>query len=278
MTPYLRLADRNNLQTPAYHYVHPDSGRRVTLISAMPIGEAAYYARLTTIINERESEGAVVHREGPDHVPAAEDTSTAEEQKLLADWRRAHRMEANRVALAGLVGHHSGLGHHPHWRYIDVSTLDIIRTAGHRSITDRIRPTLTSPDWPLDDPRPIYAFRLLITIGLRLDAITARLGTPPRHRRGFEIVVARRTAVALDGVAATRQDVVLVWHAAYSPSLDTGLRNTGYQRIRTDWYTAITLPTISRACQDLIRNPEPTQPWGQRHHEREPSRRPRHHP
>ncbi|WBB78546.1 hypothetical protein O7606_20300 [Micromonospora sp. WMMD882] len=260
MTPYLRLANRDDLQTPVHHYIHPVSGRRVTLVTTMPFGEPAYYSRLTTVIGDCESDGAVVHREGSDHVPVAEDTSTAEEQKLLADWRRAHRMEANRVALTGLVGHHSGLGHRPSWRYIDLSTLDIIRIAGRRSITDRIQPTLAASNWPLDDPRPVYAFRLLIAVGLRLGAITARFGTPPRHRRGFETVVARRTAVALDGVAGTRQDVVLVWNAAYTPSLDNGLRNAGYQRIDTDWYTAITLPTVFRACRDLIHNLRPKLP------------------
>jgi hypothetical protein len=67
-----------------------------------------------------------------------------------------------------------------------------------------------------------------------------------------EVLVKSRNEVALDGVASTDRDTVLIWGLAHLPGLDTGLAEQGFFRSGDpQWHTVARRPTIPDALWRL---------------------------
>jgi hypothetical protein len=112
MAEYLRRV-RRRAQSAIHRYVHPGTGRRVTVVGTHHVGRPAYFACLRAVIDDLEQAGAVVHSEGSSLIPPDEAGITTEEHQLLADLRRLGELEKRRVRELGWIGQIDGLAYPP---------------------------------------------------------------------------------------------------------------------------------------------------------------------
>src|SRR6266511_2961802 len=248
MAEYLRLIRRTHLQTSIHYYAHPDTGRRVTMIGTHHVGERAYFAGLRVVIDELEAAGALVHCEGSRLLPCDDPGITAEEQRLLAELRRCDELEKRRLAHLGWVG-----------QINDLSYLEIFRRLGVTAIQRLVHGKTKAFDWSDDDRKGIDRLRLRVAATLRATAndrhVTQLEGRAPTKT----VLLADRTMLALNGVAGTDRDTVLVWGVAHMPGLGAGLREQGF--VRSDepqWHTVAELPSLRTALWRVV-NPAS---WG----------------
>lgn len=253
MAEYLRLVD-SALQTPVYRYVHADTGRQVTLIGAIHIGEPSYYTALRSVIDDMEATGAAVQCEGSSLLRGTGLDLTEQEQEVMADLRRMRALEKRRVAELGWVGQLDGLGYPPRWQVVDLSPPEIMRRTGVETMRLQVQRMIRGFDWAEGDRRGLARLRLKMAIGFRILARNEkRISQAVRRNPADAVLLDERNALALSGVADTFRDVVLIWGAAHLSGLDAGLREQGMVRAgEPEWYTALVLPSTGAALWGVI--------------------------
>ncbi|GAA0905196.1 hypothetical protein [Virgisporangium aurantiacum] len=249
MSEYVRTID-GRLQTAVHHYLHPDLPRRVTIIGTHHFGVPAYWTDIRARIDRLVAGGAVVHCEGSMLVPDASDV-TEDERRLLTELRRCRVLEQQRVSqVFGWVHQRDGLGYPPHWQVIDLSHLEILRRLGPDMIGKFIGPLRRMVDWPDDDRCGPARYRFLIAVRVR---ITGNDRAITRRGPADTVLVDDRQRLALDAVAGTGRDTVLVWGASHLAGLGTALRSRGFVRCGdTEWHTVLDLPPIWPAFRQLL--------------------------
>jgi hypothetical protein len=257
VTGILRVRHRT-LQTPVARYRHRGSGRVVTLVGTMHIGEKTYYERLHALVSGLEAAGASVHYEWIR--PAAE-----EEWAAASDSERALRpgmwKDQDRAALAacrylGWIPQPFPLGNAASWHNSDLTDLELIRRAGPGIVRERQR-AAEEADFTDDE--------LEMMLGAGMTVYTRLLAL---DRFGLLQRLAKRVALGdqrldIDGVAIGERnrtalaalppggDVVLLWGAGHLPGLATGLRNAGYRRQSIEWVTVGTVPALQASARAI---------------------------
>ena len=241
---------RRTLRTPIHRYAHPDTGRQITVIGMMHVGEPAYFERLREVIDTLEAAGAVVQREGSGRVPGDDHDLTDDEQTVLDLMDHQHVLEKRRITELGWVHQHDAFGDQPHRPKIDMGRVELIRRIGVDTMLGNTMRSIKMFDQPDTDPRSIERFRLKQHLYLRLFPVVVAAAqsrarnTDPSHDIDT-VLLDERNTIALNGVRSTNRDVVLTWGCAHLPGLATGLLTDGYTRTgTTEWHTAITLPRI----------------------------------
>jgi hypothetical protein len=258
MSDYLRF-ERGTLQTPVHHFVHPRTGRRITVIGTMHMGEPGYYAGLRTLIDGLEAGGAVVQCEGAALLPYDEQDLTDDERTALTTYELKTELEQRRVTELGWVRQLDALGYPDSWQVIDLDLAEITRRMGPDVMLRSELQGIKLFDRPDGDPRAIERFRLSLHSVFRAFRfkmwIYARRasGTRKPSRGADAVLLDQRDTVALDGVWSTEQDTVLIWGCAHLPALEADITDHGFIRTgATEWHTAATLPSI-RAIQARLR-------------------------
>jgi hypothetical protein len=185
MSTYARRQGRV-FKTPVTTYVHPETGRRVTVVSVMHIGLPSYYSRLREIVKEKEATGAIVHCEGtglecltPELIkqPLVSNTLDAKVRELLAripdltdderevllamvDVALLMRRRVRELGWVEQMDKEGGLPTEPHWENIDISVLDVIHRLGPDTLLYRMRQVRKMLDWPTGNNVKPNAFRL----------------------------------------------------------------------------------------------------------------------
>jgi len=253
MAEYLRLIRRTHLQTPVHRYTHPDTGRRVTVIGTVHLGEPAYFAGLRAAIDDLTAAGAVVHCEGSRLLACDDPDITVSEQQILTDMRRCHELEKRWITELGWVGQIEGLGYPPQWRVIDLNQLQIIRRVGVETMRQSMQRKTTMLDRLDKRPNGIDVFRLGTAVTLRAGASDRRAVQRRTAEPTDPVLVGDRTTVALGGVFDTDRDTVLVWGAGHVPGLGAGLGTRGFvRRGEPQWHTVARVPSVRSAWWRLI--------------------------
>jgi hypothetical protein len=249
----VQLVDRRHVQTSIRIFNHPVTDRKVTVIGTYHLGEHDYFAGLGEAIDTLQANGAVVQCEGSRLLTCDESDATADEQELLAQLRRADVLQDQRVAELGWAGQIDGLGYPPSWQVVDLSYLKIIRGLGIPLARTVTRGKLRRVDWPDDDRNGLNRMRLGIALLMRIVSQDQRLvQVAARHDPTDEVLVKARNAVALQGIASTDRDTVLIWGLAHLPGLDAGLAEQGFVRSGAPlWHTVARRPTIPDALWRL---------------------------
>lgn len=244
-----RLADGTNVQTPIWRYVHPDSGRRITVIGALHVGESAYYAGLRATVDQLVEAGAVVQVEGGRLLPDGDTNLSDEEQQILAAFDRCAELEKQRIPLVGLVHQIDGLGYPPEWKVVDLSQLQITRRVGSHLMGKLVQAMLADLDWPLDDPAAAARMQA-IAVAAYQNALAPNHAARTPANPIAAVVIHQRTQLALDGALAVNGDVVLIWGCGHVPGLHTGLTSAGFVPDGDpEWRTAAHLPGITGGQQ-----------------------------
>ncbi|WP_432830611.1 hypothetical protein [Dactylosporangium sp. CA-092794] len=269
MATPLRLTGhgQDQLQTQVQCYVHPDTGRRITLISTMHVGEPAYFAGLRALIDALTGDGAVVHSEGSALLGDADTADAApDEQAVVANLTRYRELDLVRVRDLGWIGQVEGLGYPPHWQIHDLTYLQITRRVGTAAMRDKADAQLRAVDWPDGDRDGPARYRARAALMLR-SAATADVGQQLQQLRildpAVQVLIDDRNTTALDAVFGTGQDIVLIWGPLHVPGLDAGLAGGGFVPDGDPtWRTVGRLPDPFDAAADAglatANSPEPT--------------------
>jgi hypothetical protein len=252
-TEFLRRR-RSDLLTPVRDYVHRDSGRRVTVVSTMHIGEADYYARLRDVVTDREACGATVQCEGSSLLVTNEDREAAAGAAREALDARSRLLDLTRQT-APLLGWTFCLDAMPvadTWQIVDISEVEVIERNGAEVILRHARRASLLLDLPDGDAKAVHRFRLMASVGLRAAARVSRSDRERRATPTDAVVLHYRTEVALTGLDDTDRDVVLIWGGRHLPGLDAGLVDRGYVLTSEVWQRVGRLPSVPRAIAGLF--------------------------
>lgn len=261
MNRYLRL-DGGTLATPVREFVHPETGRRVTVIASMHVGEQRYYDEIRDILDQQTAAGAVILVEGS--IPPTDEeraaTTHAELRALLA-FERFAEISAQAVDLFNGWVYQTDAFPKPvdeearkRWRSADLPTLDIIRAGGPETIRRRFESQIA-----MLQQRP-QLVRFMIGAGIRLQARMSLYepAAPPKPRRQrAQTVVTRRSQVALDAALAETGDVVIWYGPRHMADFHRGLARAGFGPDGERWLTVGTLPKLRTMAIGASRKRKP---------------------
>jgi hypothetical protein len=258
---YVQLVGRRQVQTSTRLFTHPDTDRQVTVIGTFHLGEPAYFTGLRDTIDKLQANGAVVQCEGS-RLLTCDDTD--DEQELLGQLRRADVLQDQRLAELGWISQVQGLQYPPSWQIADLNYLTIIRDLGIPLARTMARAQLRRVDWPDDDRNGLNRMRLGIALLMRVVSQDRRVVQVAAHPDPADaVLVTARNEVALDGIAGTDRDTVLIWGLAHLPGLDAGLTEQGFIRSgEPQWHTVARRPTIPDALWRLATRRRPGDPGG----------------
>jgi hypothetical protein len=278
MSTYAKRQGRA-FKTPVTTYVHPETGRRVTVVSVMHIGLPSYYSRLREIVKEKEAAGSVVHCEGtglegltPELIkqPLASTTLDAKVRELLAripdltederevllamvDVALLMRRRVRELGWVEQMDKEGGLPTEPHWHNIDITVIDVIRRLGPDTLLYRMRQARKMLDWPAGNTAKPNAFRLKLAFLCRATASNKqRIQTKLRTGPYDGVLLERREKIALDGLHAATTDVVLLWGCMHLPAFEADLLSRGYLQESRTWHTACLMPSITAALLRMV--------------------------
>lgn len=167
-------------QTPVRYYLHPDTSRRITVVTTCHFGKPGYYERLRTVIDSSAGDDAEVHSEGSDLVKAPDGDLTQIEQEAIAQRLRVHQATMALVADMGWVDQSRIAS--PSWHLIDMSTIEIVRALGAERTLRMFRSQANFFERAQRSPRAAILVRFFMTVGLmqttKGKAGSRRSGTP----------------------------------------------------------------------------------------------------
>lgn len=259
MSDYLRR-HRRCLQTPVRYYRHPITGRRITLVGTMHVGEARYYNELRGVIAEEVSNGAIVQCEGSSQSLAADLAApdlTDQERDALTALQRLDTLTRKRIAALGWVHQLEAMPNEPGWDRIDLGALEVLRLGDVDVVLRGVRRACRGLDWADDNTSAPNLFRLQIAVVYRLAASDSRLLQRRLAQKANAVVLHRRTAVALEGLHETQRDTVLIWGAKHLPGMDADLAARDYICSRETWHAVGQLPGALAAVSNIVRRRQP---------------------
>ena len=235
-----REGDRWSLQTALIHLRHRQTGRRVSLMAMIHIGEARYYARLNEIIAEHEG---LVLFEGLGQLTGEEVAAlTPDERKVyeaIAPLTEAYRRLAAALDLVAQPDALTKPG--TDWLRADLPLQRLLTLWAERRLP--LLPAMDAASRVLDSPLLKRGTRLLLLQEpLILGAFRLLRGWSPQIGRLSALLVDERNTAALavfDATPADR-DVLLIYGAGHVPGLLVELERRGYRERARDWFTAHT--------------------------------------
>ena len=232
--------DGRLVESAMWTLTHPDTGRTVTLVGAMHIGDAEYFRNVSGELARLSENGAEIHVEGINHDRAGP----------MTEWERARLAEADRwanaetsgaaVALLRLESQGAKLRLPEGARNIDFSDLDLLRRVGWDNYRRLLSPEPETRPMPGIGPVVRAAIRFQLRHSGWLAGIE-RMGR--RSRRVNHVVIGERNQVAFAGAvdALTRGDVALVWGSDHLPGLARLFAGVGYRLRAEHWFHACTI-------------------------------------
>src|SRR5262249_50095187 len=114
------------LQTAVLHLRHPETGRRVTLLSMIHVGLPQYYARLSELVEGHEG---VVLYEGLGELSAGEvDALSAEERRGYGSLAAVNAADRRLAAALNLVSQPDAMPRpRPEWVRADLAVHELLR-------------------------------------------------------------------------------------------------------------------------------------------------------
>ena len=234
----VRERDIWRLQTAVSYLIHPDTGRRVTLISMIHIGRPDYYARVGELVEDHE--GPVLF-EGLGELTAEEAAALTEEERKvwqsLASLNAAYRRIAASLHLVAQPDAMPRPG--PQWVRADLPVRELL----HRWVKGRLPliPVMDAAGQALDGALMRRATRLLLLQEpFILSAFQFLRGRAPQLGRLTALLIDERNEAALKAFDSVDEakDVLMTYGAGHVPGLLAGFTTRGYRVSARDWFTA----------------------------------------
>lgn len=227
------------VETAVWTLTHPATGRTVTLVGTMHIGDPTYFRDLSGVLERLSATGAEIHVEG----------ISRDDDDRLSDWERDLLTEADSwadaetagaaVRLLSLESQSAELRLPPGTRNIDMSHAELLRCVGWTNYR-RLFATTAGPPGPGFGSVARAAIRFQLRHGRGLEQLRS---IRRRNRQVNRVVIGMRNRVAFAGgrEALTRRDVVLVWGTDHLPGLARLFRAEGYRLDDEAWFEACTI-------------------------------------
>jgi len=216
---------------------HPGTGRTVTLVGTMHIGDATYFGRLSTVLDRLAADGAEIHVEG----------ISRHDEDRLTDWERDRLDEADgwadaetagaAVRLLSLESQGANLRLPDGTRNVDLSHAELLRGVGWDNYRRLFAIEPAGPPAPGFGPVVRAAVRFQLRHSRALEDLRS---LRPRNRRVHRVVIGERNRRAFTGAveALGRGDVVLVWGTDHLPGLARLFRAAGCRLRHQEWFRA----------------------------------------
>ncbi|MDQ1493436.1 MAG: hypothetical protein QOD57_4836 [Actinomycetota bacterium] len=228
----LRLR-RRQVETVVRVFEAPDTGRRLTLVGTLHLGDARYYDALSALLADLGAAGTAVHYE---RIRRADDAELTADERRRLEGVEASGYPVGLDAFVGALGlelQGERLALPAGARNVDVTDVELLRALGW----DRYRRLVEPPSVTIDErsasvARP--ALRFLLKHGRAIDRVRA---LSSRHRKVNRFMIGERNRVALTEALqeAAHHDVALVWGTAHLPGLARALRRHGYRLRAERW-------------------------------------------
>jgi hypothetical protein len=231
---------KDRARTAVWTLTRSTTGRTVTLVGTMHIGDPTYYRKLSSLLAGLAEAGAEVHVEGISRRDG-ECLSEWEEDRLAeaGTWDDAETAGAA-VNLLRLESQSANLQLPDGTRNIDLSHAEILRRVGwanyRRLFHSKPAPRCEAGFGPA--VRAVLRFELHHT-----RAIEGLQSLSHRHRRLNRVVIRERNGRAFAGAteALSRGDVVLVWGTDHLPGLARLFEGSGYRLRREEWFESCSI-------------------------------------
>ena len=239
----LRVTAERRLSTAVWTLTHPRTGRTVTLIGTMHVGDDGYFAAMSTLVEELAATGAEIHVEGISH--RHDNAMRGWELNCLAaaySWEDPETFGAAATLQVGSQG--ASLRLPEGVRNNDLSHVDLLRRIGWANYRRLFAPPLAE--------MPAVAAGRLARFGAEVARAAIRFRV--RHRRTISrvkairgrnrmvnrVVIAERNRIAFAGAveALSDRDVVLIWGADHLPGLARLFALQDYTLSETRWLDA----------------------------------------
>ncbi|MGH2687589.1 MAG: hypothetical protein ACRDKW_02110 [Actinomycetota bacterium] len=230
----------SRVETAVWTLTHPGTGRTVTLVGTMHIGDPAYFRDLSGVLGKLSAGGAEIHVEG----------ISRRDEEDLSDWERGRLTEADSwadpetagaaVRLLSLESQGAQLRLPEGTRNIDMSHAEFLRCVGWDNYRRLFAVPPAKPPGPGFGPVVRAAIRFQLRHGRGLDRLRSLRA---RNRRVNRVVIGTRNRIAFAGgrEALTRGDAVLVWGTDHLPGLARLFAAAGYRLRREEWFEACTI-------------------------------------
>lgn len=227
------------LQVAVVHLLHPTTGRRVDLIGAVHVADAAFYREVQRLL---EADDVVLYEmvkpkdAPPGGKPSAEEKEglgVRDLQRRMGEW-------------FGLTFQMDGIAYdRPHFVHADLTLEEFRAAAGGPEVEAQLQgllPALEAVEGMLKGASGNP--RMQRTLKTMLGGMLGRMGTKIGALLGSdtsELLITRRNEVAvkrLTEVGAAARSVAIFYGAAHLPDLEKRLAALGYVRAAWGWLTA----------------------------------------
>ncbi len=236
----IREGDRWSLQTALLHLRHPQTGRRVRLMSMIHIGEPKFYTRINELIDEHDG---LVLFEGMGQLTEEEKEGLTPDERRVYDTLMPLNDAYRRIAAAlDLVAQPDALQKPgPNWVRADLPLKRLLAIWADRQLP--LLPVMDAATTALQGALFKRTTRLLL---LQEPFILAAF----RHVRGWSPALGRLSRLLVDerneaaiGVfdgTPQEQDILFIYGAGHIQGLLDALEQRGYRKAGRDWFTAHT--------------------------------------
>lgn len=232
--------DRRSVETAVWTLANQRTGRVVTLVGTMHIGDRSYFRQLSEVVAEVVESGAEIHVEGISH-GAVDDLSHWERERLAEaeTWGNAET-SGSAVAMLELESQGLRLRLPDNARNIDLSYGELLRRVGWKSYRRLLAP---GPEMGTQ-----VGFSPLVRAAIRFQlrhsqSLTRLRSLRPRNRHESRVVMDLRNEIAFAGgmEALERGDVALLWGTDHLPGLARLFAGAGYRPAGEEWFKACTI-------------------------------------
>ncbi|MGD0243344.1 MAG: hypothetical protein ABSB59_23935 [Streptosporangiaceae bacterium] len=243
---------RRLLQTPVVRFEHQGTGRTVTVVGVVHIGQAAYYRRLNTVLARLEAAGALVCYEYV--APAADTEWSAVDPAERDGWNAtvATNREISQAACRylGWVLQAEAMAYAETWRNVDMTEAEFVQRGGALSLGGldlSVKDLFGERSQDRQDVLLGHAAAALMRL-VALDRY--RLLRHVARSDSMRVMLDQRNERALASLPSDR-DAVLIWGANHLPGLAAGLQQAGYRRQAGAWLSVGELPPLRTSAQAI---------------------------
>ena len=232
--------DRRRVKTAVWSLIHQETGRTVTLVGTMHIGDPGYFGQLSAVLDRLAGAGAEVQVEGISHAPG----------EVVSEWERERLDEADAwgnpettgaaMDVLQLQSQGTRLGLPQGARNIDMTHVELLRRVGWEEYQRLLAPQANVG-------RALH-LNLVVRAAIRFQLRHSRgllhlTSLRPRAHRVTQVIVGARNQVAFAGAieALRTRDVVLVWGTDHLPGLARLFAGAGYRPRHEAWFDACTI-------------------------------------
>jgi hypothetical protein len=240
--------------TPVQVYAHRERLGQVALVGTMHIAQPSYYETVNSLINEVTDGGGIIHYEGI-HTPTSEELEEAaplNRMKAQSLSRSTRQLNQSTNGLDGLIHQRHAIHSRPKWLCSDVSTLDLARLVGDKTVIDIAKETQLAASrerigrsiWlgrggNMQEYTSHLAHELMgiLNGSANTDSAMDRMATATAPHRE------ERQLAAIDAYTVDRPDIgqTAIWGNLHLPRMGYGLLQRGYTQISQRHLTAIDL-------------------------------------